>query len=102
MFRFETTNKYSVFIELTSFKSFDSEVPSFYFGSMPPFARKTFLQKCFVNFLMPNTALEQDVIAADITIALVTLYLHASDVGLHQHSTFNRSRAATCSEALNF
>ena len=33
-------NKKSAFIELTSFKSFDSEVPSFYFGSMPPFAHK--------------------------------------------------------------
>jgi len=57
---------------------------------MPPFAHKP-----LVNFLMPNTALEQDVIAADITIALVILYLHASDVGLHQHSMFNRRRAAT-------
>jgi len=33
-----------VLIELTSFKSFDSEVPSFYFGSMSPFAHKPFLQ----------------------------------------------------------
>jgi len=30
---------------LTSFKSFDSEFPSFYFGSMPPFAHEPFLQK---------------------------------------------------------
>jgi len=30
---------------LTSFKSFDGEVPSFYFGPMSPFARKPFLQK---------------------------------------------------------
>ena len=37
---------------------------------------------------MPNIALEQDVIAAAITIALI-VHLHASDV--HQHSTFNRS-----------
>ena len=42
---------------------------------------------------MPNIALEQEVIAAAITIALVVLYLHASDV--HQHSTFNRSQTAT-------
>jgi len=41
---------------------------------------------------MPSSALEQEVIAAAITTALVILYLHASDV--HQHSTFNRSRAA--------
>ena len=41
---------------------------------------------------MPNIALEQELIAAAITIALI-LYLHASDV--HQHSTFNQSRAAT-------
>jgi len=41
---------------------------------------------------MPNIALEQEVIAAAITIVLI-LYLHASDI--HQHSTFNRSRAAT-------
>jgi len=37
---------------------------------------------------MPNIALEQDVIAAAITIAL-KLYFHASDV--HQRSTFYRS-----------
>jgi len=37
-------------------------------------------------------AVEQEVNAAANTIALV-FYLHASDV--HQHSTFNRSRAAT-------
>jgi len=30
---------------LTSFKSFDSEVPSFYFVSMPSFAHKSFLRK---------------------------------------------------------
>jgi len=41
---------------------------------------------------MPNIALEQEVIAAAITIALM-LYLHASDV--HQHSTFNRNWTAT-------
>jgi len=40
-----------------------------------------------------NIAVEQDVIAAAMTIALLILYLHASDV--HQHSTFNRSRAET-------
>jgi len=33
------------FIELTIFESFDSKVPSFYFGSKPPFAHKPFLQK---------------------------------------------------------
>jgi len=38
--RFKSTNKKSAFIELTSFKSFDGEVPSFYFGSIPPFAHK--------------------------------------------------------------
>jgi len=41
---------------------------------------------------MPNIALEQVVIAAAITIALM-LYLHASDA--HQQSTFNRSWTAT-------
>jgi len=40
-----------------------------------------------------NIAVEQDVIAAAIMIALLILYLHASNV--HQHSTFNRNRAAT-------
>jgi len=39
-----------------------------------------------------NIAVEQEVIAAAITIALVILYLHVSDV--HQHRMFNRSRAA--------
>jgi len=38
-------------------------------------------------------AVKQEVIAVDITIALLILYLHALDV--HQHSTFNRSRAET-------
>jgi len=41
---------------------------------------------------MPNIALEQKVVAA-ITIVLVILYIHASDV--HQHSMFNQSRAET-------
>jgi len=45
---------------------------------------------CSVLFAA-GLAVEQEVIAADITIALLILYLHASDV--HQHSTFNRSRA---------
>jgi len=41
-----------VFIELTIFKSlFFSEVPSFYFGSQPTFARKTFLQKRLCEYL---------------------------------------------------
>jgi len=47
---------------------------------------------------MPNIALKQEVIAAAITITLIILYLHASNV--HQHSTFNRSRAAMCSDTL--
>ena len=40
LFIFKPTNKKSPFIESTRFKCFDSEVPSFYFGSMPPFAHK--------------------------------------------------------------
>jgi len=36
-----------------------------------------------------NMAIEQEVIAADIVIALLILYLQAWDV--HQHSTFSRS-----------
>jgi len=48
-----------------------------------------------------NVTVEQDVIVAAITIALIILYLYASDV--HQHSTFNRGRAATfLSEELFF
>jgi len=43
--RFLLNNKKSAFIELTSFKSFDSEVSSFYFGPMPPFVHKPFLLK---------------------------------------------------------
>jgi len=43
--RFLLNNKKSAFIELTSFKSFGSRVPSFYFGSMPPSAHKRYLQK---------------------------------------------------------
>jgi len=35
---------------------------------------------------MPNIAVEQEIIAATITIALVILYLHAADE--HQHTTF--------------
>jgi len=45
VFRFEPTNQKSAFISVTRFKSFDSEVPSFYFGSMPPFAHEPLLQK---------------------------------------------------------
>ena len=45
-----------------------------------------------------NISVDEDVIAADITTALLVLYLHASDV--HQHSTFNGSRAKTCFEAM--
>jgi len=40
-----------------------------------------------------NIADEQEVIGAAITIALLILYLHASDV--HQHHMFNRSQAET-------
>jgi len=40
MFRFNPTNIKPAFIELTSFKSIDSEVPSFYFGSIPSFVHK--------------------------------------------------------------
>jgi len=40
-----------------------------------------------------NIAVEQEVIGASITIALLILRLHASDV--HQHSTFKRSRGET-------
>jgi len=42
---------------------------------------------------MPNIALEQKVITAAITIALLMLYLYASHV--HQHNTFNRSQAVS-------
>jgi len=44
-----------------------------------------------------NMVIEQEVIAAAITIAL-TLYLHSLNV--YQHSAFNESRAETCSDAL--
>jgi len=47
---------------------------------------------------MPNIALEQEAIAAAITITLVILYLHDSDV--HQHSTFTEAEQRLCSEAL--
>jgi len=40
-----------------------------------------------------NIAIEQEVIGTAISMALLMLYLQASDV--HQHSTFDRSRAET-------
>jgi len=40
-----------------------------------------------------NIAVEPEVIAATIMIALLILHLHASDA--HQHSMFNQSRAKT-------
>jgi len=43
--------------------------------------------------LAANIAVEQEAIAAAITIARLILYLHAWDV--HQHCTFNGSRAET-------
>ena len=94
VFRFNPTNKKSAFIELTSFKSFDTEVPSFYFGSMPSFAHKPVLHK------RPVLRLSKKSLATAITIALVILYLHASAV--HQHSTFNRSRVATLLRGTDF
>jgi len=45
---------------------------------------------------MPNIALEQEVIAAAITIALVLLYLHASDV----HQQRNRARSTEAEQRL--
>ena len=124
------TNKKSAFTELTSFKNFDSEAPSFYFGSLVrlritwiavivlKLAVKVNLHwgraRCsrarfFVCFIASGkTALfcksASKPLNAQyftwarsnrgaITITLRTLHLHASDV--HQHSTFNRSRAAT-------
>jgi len=45
-----------------------------------------------------NIAIEQEVIEAAITIAFLILHLHSSDI--HQHRTFNRNRAETCSEGL--
>jgi len=48
---------------------------------------------------MPSIVLEQEVIAAAITTALVILYLLASDV--HQHSTYStEAEQRLCSEAL--
>ena len=48
-------------------------------------------------FFVANTAVEQEGIAAAMTIALLILYLHTSDV--HQHSTFEAEQRL-CSEAL--
>jgi len=45
LFGFKPTNNKFTFTELTMFKTFDRKVPSYYFGSMPPFAHKPFLQK---------------------------------------------------------
>jgi len=47
---------------------------------------------------MPSISLEQEVIVAAITTALVILYVHSSDV--HQHSMFNRTEQRLYSEAL--
>ena len=41
--------------KLTSFKSFDSEVPSFYFGSMPSFAHKPVLHQRPILHLSKRT-----------------------------------------------
>jgi len=40
-----------------------------------------------------NIAIDQEVIGTTITVGLLMLCLHSSHV--HQHSTFNRSRAQT-------
>ena len=61
-----------------------------YFGSM----LVNLSYKALVNLSTPNIALDQEVIAAAITIALIpVLFLYASDV--RQNSTFNRNWAAT-------
>jgi len=72
---------------LTSFKGFDSEVPSFYFESMPPFAHKSSCKSAseplnaqYCTWARSHRGRHYDL--------LVILYLHASD------STYNRSQAA--------
>jgi len=44
-------------------------------------------------FFTANIAVVHEVIGVAITIALLILYVHASDV--HQHSTFTQSLAET-------
>jgi len=60
---------------LRSYKLFSSKVPSVYFGSKPPLARKTFLQTRLwkshsIKVFAANIAIQQEVIVADIMMAL--------------------------------
>jgi len=84
----------SAFIEMTSFKSFVSCVPSFDVGSKLPFIRKTFVQKYFrksrwyvalstVCFFQPMLQLSKKSSCQPLPRRF--LYLHASDVGYTEH-----------------
>jgi len=73
VYRFKPTNEKFAFVDMTSFKYFDNEIPRFYFGSMPPHAQ-TFLEKAVVNLSMPNIALEQEVMKSSWLPLRLRLY----------------------------
>jgi len=81
--------KRTYFIELKSFKSFDIKVPRFYFASMPLFAHKPLLQSAGKPLNAQYCTWARSHRGRHDNWAYI---LHAYDV--HQHSTFNRSRAA--------
>jgi len=77
--RFEPANEKTAYIQLTTFKSFDNEGPSFYFGSMPLFIYKISCKSARKNLnaidhlpqaFSANIAVEQEMIVAAITTAL--------------------------------
>jgi len=104
------TNKTTAFINFTSFKSCD--IVKFKASTLDQCHHLLINLSCksaskplnaisarsAVCFFAAHISVEQEVLPADITTALLVLYLHASDV--HQHSTFNGSRAKTCSEVM--
>jgi len=97
VFRFKPTNKKFPFIELTSFKSFDSEDPSFYFGSMPPFVHKPVLQKRLWKYQCPMLRLSKKSSRPPIRFRLYCIYT------LLMYTNTARSTEAKqqlCSEAL--
>jgi len=91
VFRFKPTNKKPALIELASLKIL---IVKFQASTLDQCHHLLINLSCKsaskpFNAQYCTIALEQEVIAAAITIAFVIVYLHASDV--HQHSMFNRN-----------
>jgi len=99
VFRFKSKTKKSAFIELTSFKSFGSEVPSFYFLSCKSASKplNVVSGSSVICFLQPISQLGQQSSRPPLRLRLYCLYM------LRMYTNIARSTEAEqrlCSEAL--